>query len=91
MSVDRARRHTDPMLVEECAAHRSSATRELPAELRFNPAGTLDAVVAHGAHVHLERTSSHSWSLVIESGGKLVQVWLGASRHVRGDYEVTVR
>jgi hypothetical protein len=58
-----------------------------PPEVRLNPDGTLDEIVASGASVHLEQMAGNKWWLEVEAGGKRVSVWLTAKGKIGVYYE----
>lgn len=60
------------------------ATPQAP-EVRTNPDGSLDEVVATNATVHLEQLSPESWWLSIEAGGVRVIVDLTAESEIFGE------
>ena len=59
-----------------------------PPEVRLNPDGSLDEVVAENAIVHLERMSDSLWWLSVESGGKTVTVWLSGECKISASHDI---
>lgn len=49
-------------------------------EVRRNPDGTLDEIVASDCSVHLEQMDTGSWWLAVYKGGYRQVVWFGTPR-----------
>jgi hypothetical protein len=60
-------------------------------EVRRNPDGSLDEIVAHGALVHLEQMDNCAWFLAVERDGHETKVWFRSPRKIATYVEVDGR
>ena len=57
-------------------------------EIRRNPDGTVDEIVAHGATVHLEQMDSGLWFLYVEQDGQEARCFLASKRKIAATVDV---
>jgi len=54
-------------------------TKGEPVEIRRNPDGSIDEIVAHGANLHVEQMSDDGWFMGLDMpDGSYWQFWFGS-------------
>lgn len=56
-------------------------------EVRRNPDGSLDEIVAVGASIHLEQMDGKCWWLCVTKGGEEVRLFLTSRRRIKANVE----
>lgn len=69
------------------AAHYAFLEEHKPLEVRLNPDGSLDEVVASNAFVHLEQMAGNAWWMSVRCGSQEIHVWFRSRANVKVSYE----
>ncbi len=79
------------LALREAALNSARPEAGVAPEIRTNPDGSLDEVVAENCSFHLEQMDVDHWWMAVEAGGKRVAVWLHGRGKIKASWEQEAR